>query len=388
MISVDTMQKMINDLYKYKENDKKYNFYYDETNNYRKIRISDKGFNDNKVLTDNYTLGGICIENEKEVDDTILLKELNLQKNQELKSKTFFRGINEFEECICHKKLSLILDWILDNGYIHYSDIDGFYYTVIDIVDSICDTDIGTKLPWDLIQAFKSELYNLLRENFMIFWNLCINTNYPNISSENVELFCNTIINIIEQVDEIEDRWFTLETFRQLVKAKRNSKELIFLKDNLEKTIVESFHYLRQQRCMIFKNSYHIFDEEQEDKEKMKEESMILEDGKILSNFEFKNSKDEIRIQISDIIVYLISRYLKFLTYKSAEEIENIINNMKNEGKENLKKLIQLIDKSNDENPFFIETVTAEQVNFTRAIMNEHIEFLLKIKEKGAVCFE
>ena len=44
---------------------KKYVFYYDETNNYRKVRITEKGSNDFKVMFDNSTLGGICFEKSK-----------------------------------------------------------------------------------------------------------------------------------------------------------------------------------------------------------------------------------------------------------------------------------------------------------------------------------
>ena len=64
---------------------KAYNFYYDETNNYRKVKLLDfgLGFKDNRVLTDNYTLGGICIEQEKVLDTDKLMTSLKLQKNQE-----------------------------------------------------------------------------------------------------------------------------------------------------------------------------------------------------------------------------------------------------------------------------------------------------------------
>lgn len=377
MIYVDMMKEAIKELHNFTDNKKIYNFFYDETNNYRKISLSNKGFNDNKVLTDNFTLGGICIEKDKCIDTTNLIKELRLQKNQELKSKTFFRKMNVFEECISHKKLNLILNWILENAYIHYSDLDGFYYTVIDIVDSICDTEIGRMLPWELQEAFKSELYILLKENLIEFFLLCKETNYPNISSENVKLFCDSLIKMIERVSAEEDRWFTLETFRQLIKEKRESKELIFLNDNLEKTIVESFHSLRQQSCIVFENSYHMFDEEVKDEEEMNLNKMLLNDETELKNFEFMDSKKHIELQISDIIIYLISKYLKFLTYNSAEDIDKKIINMPEIGKENLKTLIKLINKSDKENPFFICTVTAEKIRYIRQIMNQHIEFLI-----------
>lgn len=377
MIYVDVIKEAIKELNNYTENNKKYNFFYDETNNYRKVSLSNKGFNDNKVLTDNFTLGGICIEKDKSIDTTCLIKELKLQKNQELKAKTFFRKMNAFEECISHKKLNLILNWILENAYIHYSDLDGFYYTVIDIVDSICDTEIGRKLPWELQEAFKSELYILLKENIIQFFLLCKETNYPNISSENVELFCNSLIEMIERVSEEEDRWFTLEIFRQLIKAKRKCKELIFLTDNLENTIVESFHTLRQQSCIVFENSYHIFDKELKDEEEMNLNKMLLNDGTELKNFEFMDSKKYIELQISDIIIYLISKYLKFLTYNSTEDIDNKIKNLTEVARKNLEIFIKILNKSDQENSFFICTVTAEKIRYHRQVMNKHIEFLI-----------
>lgn len=377
MINVNQMQEMIKELYNYEENSKKYIFYYDETNNYRKVRLSSKGFNDNKVLTDNFTLGGICIESEKNVDTNDLIKKIDLQKNQELKSKTFFKGMNEFESCICHPKIDLILDWILNNGYIHYSDIDAFYFTVLDIVDSVCNSEIGKHIPWDLVQGFKSELYILLRENIIVFLILSNNINYPNISSEDIKLFCDSIIELIDNKDE--ERFFTLDIFKELLREKRSDAELLFLKGNLEHTIIQSFHSLRQQKCIIFKNSYHIFDKEDEDEKIMKKDYMKLGNGEKLQNFEFKDSKLDEKLQISDIIVYLISKYLKFITYSSVQEINEKIRKMDKKGKENLKKIIRLIDKSNAENLFFTETVIAQEISSFRQTMHEHIKFLLEM---------
>ena len=50
MIYVDVIKEAIKELNNYTENNKKYNFFYDETNNYRKVSLSNKGFNDNKVF--------------------------------------------------------------------------------------------------------------------------------------------------------------------------------------------------------------------------------------------------------------------------------------------------------------------------------------------------
>ena len=50
---------------------------------------------------------------------------------------------------------------------------------------------------------------------------------------------------------------------------------------------MESFHNIRQQKCIIFQKSFHIFDNEENDKKNMKNEKMILKDGSELLNYEY-----------------------------------------------------------------------------------------------------
>ena len=382
-MNIETIREIINDLNYEKIPDKPYDFYYDETNNYRKVRLADVeiGFKDNKVLNDNYTLGGICIQQEKTLNTNQLITNLKLQKNQELKSKTFFKERNDFVQCIEHPKLRLILDWVLDNCYIHYLDIDAFYYSVIDIVDSICEPMI----PNDLIVAIKSELYVLLRKNILDFLYLCKCTGYPNVIDTN--LFCDGLINIIEQENDIAQEleyeqeekhsFYTMEIFKQLIKAKKKTGELIFLKDNIDKTIIDSFHYFRQQRCIVFETSKHIFDDETVDEENMNNNKMFLNNGKEHKNFEFKNSKALNELQISDIIIYLISKWLKFITFTATQDIECAITEMSDNGRENTRKLLQIIDKSDLESKYFICTVIPEEMGLKRTIEYQHIKYLL-----------
>ena len=376
MINVEEFFTAIERLHGYVDNGKKYIFYYDETNNYRKVRITEKGLNNFKVLFDNFTLGGICFEKNKEKDSKELITNLKLQTGQELKSKTFFKGKNTFKDCIEHKKLNLILNWVLNNAYVHYSDIDSIYFSVIDIVDSICNNPIGKYFPQDLIYALKDELYWAIRNNFDFFLDICKKIDYPNVTNEKVKVFCKGLIDIINKEQE---NYNTLKLLKDLIELFINYNDLIFLRDNEEKTIMESFYSLRQQRCIIFRNSMHIFDKELIDEQKMNDEYLILNDGNKLENYKFIDSKDEINIQISDIIIYVIAKYLKFLTYYPNENIENILKSLNKIGKENLVKLIQIINKSNEENIFFIETINSQRINIRRNIMNQHIENILNI---------
>lgn len=374
MINVEEFFTAIEELHGYVDNGKKYIFYYDETNNYRKVKITEKGLNDFKVLFDNFTLGGICFEKNKEKDNKELIMNLKLQTGQELKSKTFFKGKNTFKDCIEHNKLNLILNWVLSNAYVHYSDIDSIYFSVIDIVDSICNNPIGKYFPQDLIDAFNDELYWAIRNNFYFFLNICKKTDYPNVTNEKIKIFYKGLVNIINK-----EKYNTLKLLKDLIEQFINCNDLIFLKDNEERTIMDSFYSLRQQRCIIFRDSMHIFDKELVDEQKMNDEYMILDDGDRLENYKFIDSKDEVNIQISDIIVYIIAKYLKFLTHYPNENVENTLKSMNKIGKENLIILIQIINKSNKENTFFLETINSQRVNLRRNLMNQHIENILNI---------
>ena len=376
MINVEEFFTAIEQLHGYKDNGKEYIFYYDETNNYRKVKITEKGLNDFKVMFDNFTLGGICFEKSKERDNKELIKNLKLQTGQELKSKTFFKGKNTFKDCIEHKKLNIIFNWILNNAYVHYSDIDSIYFSVIDIVDSICNNPIAKYSPQDLIDTFKDELYWAIRSNFEIFLDICKKTDYPNVTNEKIKIFCKGLIDIINKEQE---KYTTLELLKDLIEQFINYNDLIFLKDNEERIIMESFYSLRQQRCIIFRNSMHIFDKELVDEQKMNDEYMALSDGNKLENYKFLDSKDEVNIQISDIIIYVIAKYLKFLTHYPNENVDNTLRSLNEMGRENLTRLIQIINKSNKENIFFLETINSQRINLRRNLMNQHIENILNI---------
>lgn len=382
MIEVEDFKEMIKELHGYSENDKSYIFYYDETNNYRKVRITDRGFNDKNILKENYVLGGICVNKKHSINIASVLGNLKIQPSQEIKSRMFFRGKNKFEECISNKNLTVVLDWIIENAFIHYLDMDNFFFTVIDIVDSLVDDSIVVKFPKDMVDYMKNELYLLLKTNINYFIDLCNKTNYPNVNENNVELFCNGIISLIDvNIQRFDDGTeFFLEMLRQLFKSKRKSRELVFLKNNEDKTIVEGYYGNRQQRCITIQKSKHIFDREDKDEEAMADNLMVLKDGNLLKNYKFVDSKEYLEIQVSDVIVAIIAKYLSFLSNNTAEYIDEKILNLNNTGKTNLKKLIEIINKSDKENKFFIATVNPFQVINYRNLMNQHVEFLLNFR--------
>ena len=125
--------------------DDRYTFYYDETNNIRKLYLTETGFNVTKH--DNFVIGGIVLKEGQEIRDiTSLRDELRIQKTAaEIKLKHIATG--SFEEILASPKMGVVLAWLIDHGiYIHFSNINILYWSILDIVESIVAEDYFQRL--------------------------------------------------------------------------------------------------------------------------------------------------------------------------------------------------------------------------------------------------
>ena len=130
-----------------KKVDDVYTFYYDETNNIRKLYLTEAGLNieqaDNFVLAGIVHKGLIC-----NADYSTLFNKLGLQKTtKELKLKHVAKG--NFLAMLGSKKLNLILKWLTENNfYIHYFNLNLMYWSLADrngppILDSLISASPG-----------------------------------------------------------------------------------------------------------------------------------------------------------------------------------------------------------------------------------------------------
>ena len=324
------------------EKNEKYTIYYDETNNPIKIQYKENDTNiDLNKLNKNYLLGGVAFK-EKPTNIEELIKDLDFQENfKEIKFKLICNKRKDLIECLKSKKLNILLKWIDNNDlYIHAFIFNNMYDLVVEIIDSIlANKKIGKEILWD-IDAIKSSFYNFILNNWDSFNKLLIKYNYPNIN--NVQSFCNDIINMINNYD-IDD-FYLKDLCLDLLITGSKQKELIFLINNEDNALIDSYAQINYERVTTFPNSTHYFDDITCIKEKM--ESAYLHENK---NFTFINSKSDYYIQLSDVIINIIYRYYSFLS-KSEEEIKEIVNNLDNISKENLMLIINLLDKSHNEN--------------------------------------
>lgn len=115
--------------------DEEYAFFYDETNNIRKFWIRDDGFNEHPK---NFVLGGIVHKKSEplsELDE--LIKSLCIQKSaKEIKFNQLATG--GYLRVLNSKKIKTLLEWLITKGvFIHYTNFNILYWSLVDIIDSL-----------------------------------------------------------------------------------------------------------------------------------------------------------------------------------------------------------------------------------------------------------
>lgn len=129
MINLDTLRDGQIRVHHLGQTDSAYTFYYDETNNVRKLYVDEDGFN--VALPKIFVLGGIAHEGVvRAIDISSLRQAMKVQKNvRELKLAYVAKG--EFVDLLKSEKLTIFLRWIRDNGFvIHYHEFDPLYWSV------------------------------------------------------------------------------------------------------------------------------------------------------------------------------------------------------------------------------------------------------------------
>ncbi|KRO00470.1 DUF3800 domain-containing protein [Companilactobacillus kimchiensis] len=320
--------------------DEPFILFFDETNNPRTFRLTEKGFNSD--TRDFFILGGIGFKNEKalkNVSTDKLFEEFKLQQNStEIKFKHIRRGAENFIDLMKSDRVRIFIEWLLDNKLvIHYSFTDNLYYSIVDIVDSLDDSAI---MNWGFNREVKNSLYLLAKENQTTFVKLLIEFDYPNIKSH--RLFIEKVVDWIESVNINDD--FYLEYFRQVLKSYR-TKELPFLKDNQDDILIGDYSLLYWRSLSIFKNATSKLDHEFNIEKYLKKDP-LTSNRKKLENYLFEDSKNDKFIQLSDLILGILRYWLSFLDGRSVEEISNVFGQVAYEEKLSLYKLQRVMNQS------------------------------------------
>lgn len=317
--------------------EKEYILYYDETNNPRTFKITDNGFNVNEH--DFFILGGIGFEadNFASTDDIDeLFDAFLLQANvTEVKFKHIRNNAQDFLELISKPKVAVLIDWLFEKKYlIHYSYVDNFYYTIVDIVDSMEESWSGGL---DLNRVLKNSLYSLIKENRNLFLSLLIEMDYPNI--KNHDKFVEKLVDWLGSLNIKDD--FYLEYLRNILKSYRERK-LPLLENNEDRIAIGDYSTFYINLIITYPNANHIFDHELYIEEIMDANMKELL-GHESIKYKFVDSKDERLVQVSDLIIGVLRYWMAFLESASIKNLGEILNKISESQKINLKKFQEIL---------------------------------------------
>lgn len=353
-LDVNAMREMMIRAFQLRRADDKFTFYYDETNNIRKLYLTDDGTNVSEHK--NFVLGGIVLEEGRVFPDLAPLRaKLRMQDNApEIKFAHVAKG--DFEQVLASKKLQSVLSWIIEQGImIHYSSVNIIYWAIVDIIDAILSEDgFGSYHPHH--QALKNELYRLANLDKPSFLALLKRHCYPDIQPERTADFITDISVFLDARSPENDNLPAL-MLKSLIGRSASLPELACLVDNEESMLIDGFHTFYTRPVVLFKNAIHIFDREIQVEKSLSDTT--FKDGDREISFRFADSKSEPGIQIADVVTGFLGKYQGFVEDHPLPELVKRKNSWSETQAENFGLLRQLIDTSDDASNAFIFRSTA-----------------------------
>lgn len=318
--------------------------YYDETNNIRRLSLTELGLNAPENKT--FAIAGVALAQAQSITSWQELRQLlKVQPSaQELKFELLAKG--SYEDVLRSKKIESFLGWLLDhNIMIHYSILDPLYWSTLDIIESLQADD---RLRIDAFHAeLKSELHHAVRQDVSSFMQLLHGFAYPNLDRGNVRSFLAAVTDFVN--DRVpDDRNIVTTMLRQTLRhaSRLPNIELPFLHDEEAGELIKDFSVHFMHPIYTFKNASHVFDNETHVERIMRK--FELRDGDRRLNYRFADSKDEPGIQLSDIVAGLIGRHFIYLQSHSLKDLVQRRVQFDGMQRRNLALLKELIDRSDE----------------------------------------
>jgi hypothetical protein len=335
--------------------DDEYTFFYDETNNIRKLRIIDADLNVSNP--GNFVLAGLVHKGaapNSNIDE--LFEILKLPDDvKELKLRSLGKG--DALSLLRSERVRKILDWLIKaDFYIHYFNLNVIYWSLTDIVDSVL---ANTRDRFFTINhmAVKSDLYKLVKNNIGTFLQVAGGFGFPNVGSGRSIEFLAWLTSFVKSNIGIldDDRSHLMNEF---IKSMEDVVELPFLEDEIGGVLIKSFSAFYYRNLYLFSSSRHIFD---------KEESIERELGSFFKSenrnehlYAFADSKGSREIQISDVIAGLLGKIFTLIRDSDDDQLEIIKSNLDKTQIDNLSLLAELIDQSDAVSNALIHMVASE----------------------------
>lgn len=354
----EAQEQIMKNLIKAKKSNEELKFFYDESNNIRVFRNNDGKFNNEGQL--NFILGGffstfdIKGNDLKDITNNLLLD----KSNKELKFKNLTnKKRKNFYDKISNRNLESFLTYLIEHKelYVHFQVLNPFYYGIVDFIDEIVYKNTGryfNNLDFEeYLFLLKNGLYHILLKKYDECSNLFWKYEFPSISKKNTIPFLEEIISLLNDVvvekeyKRVKQEIITL-CMRKKKQVQKSLSEFILHSEHEKKnTLLTNFSTVYQKNIFVYENSYHLFDEETEIKKLWKENGFW--DSTIKERFEFADSKNDIRLQVSDCIAGLLSLLFDHLSKTSMDKLGREFNSLQDSlAITNLKNLKVLLERT------------------------------------------
>lgn len=332
--------------------DEEYAFFYDETHNIRKFWIRDDGFNEQPK---NFVLGGIVHKKSAPLTGLDeLVKSLYIQKSaKEIKFNQLATG--RYLGVLNSKKIKTLLEWLIANGvFIHYTNFNILYWSLVDIVDSLWgEPELRQYMPY--VMHIKSELFNLANADLDRLALILKKYRFPNVQRNASSAFMTEFSGLLESVSK-KPRSDISELVIYMVRKAANLPELPFIMDNEDDVLIDNFGTLFLRPLYIYPTSSHTFDNETEIQERLGN-TQVEYKGRFVE-YSFVDSRDCIETQLSDCICGLLGSHFNFLEEHSVDELIKIKKNLNPVQRQTLSLLSKLIDNSDAQSNGFMHRIS------------------------------
>lgn len=329
--------------------DREYVFYYDETNNIRRLHITSEGLNFPKPGC--FVLGGVVHEGSKRPLDIIGLRSLlRIQRSApEIKLKHLGRG--GFLEIMDAPKITNFLDWLRnENLWLHYQVLDVVYWSTVDIIDSIVAVLDEPQLIMSA-SSFKNDLYAVLRQDQVSAVALLNTYSYPDIAETRRVPFLRDLFAMLN-VHQGLLHPFNYQMLKGVLDMAKNAASLPFLENEEPNILIDRFGIFYSSRICLFKNAAHFLDVEPFVQDELTAQTFTDGDSE-LQNYFFVDSIEETGVQLADIVVGILGKMFTFFNNTSVENLNIARQSLTLTQSENASKLKALIDRSVEENRAF-----------------------------------
>lgn len=333
-----------------------YHFFYDETNNIAKLRLKSGRLNVSDPQC--FALGGVVTVHQPSIPNlSFFLSLLNLQPSvPELKRE--YLGKGEFLGVLDGERTHIFLEWLASQSYfLHYQIVDPLYWGMVDIIDSVVDDMQITAQVIVLSRGAKADLHRVFQHDLPETERVFTRFEYPNIKSKNLRHFFQALMKMVRASKALPI--MNQKMLEGLLEIGSNKTDMPFLGGEEEATLLDSFDKFYAERIMLFENGTHIFDIETRIQGRIAGEAYQRMIGPQTS-YTFADSKSDMGVQVSDLIIGIIGKYFSFLNAIESDNLLPTLVGLSQRQLDNLNSLKTLIDRSDAEsNAFFHHVISA-----------------------------